>query len=492
MANSVLRRYTPPTCTLEISAKGSALSRWTDRPVLKNLRFQLGFDDPRLPEDQQVTVRGDRAELETLADVVSNYVQNLLDLPPDEVPIHSLSGAAEPMALRSTADVSSPLTYLRPSIPAHAESNATNRGMHLEAKGLTQHVFWLGSLANAQTGDKITLSTLQLFDLANALDDYGADSLALPSLGRPQWLTTTPGWAKVAAMLVLALGVTSVLGKFIVDLSSSTVQTASAPAESNEQLAEPDPSDDFNDEFDDFGARLPDAGATPAPGFSLSPLPSLSPSAAPNAPRANVVPIPQTPRSRPTNPSGGSQPRPATPPGDIRPLPPLASVPPQAATAPPQAAQGSGAVVTQIPDIAAAPAPNARGSQPSAPSAEAFSSDSALTTEAAPSQAAGSSPTSTAFDSLPQVLEARTYLQQRWTPPDTLTQTLEYRLSLNEDGSVKQITPLGEPSRLYVDRTNLPLIGEPFVSPFEPGQSPVLRVVLSPDGRVRTFLEALN
>jgi hypothetical protein len=35
----------------------------------------------------------------------------------------------------------------------------------------------------------------------------------------------------------------------------------------------------------------------------------------------------------------------------------------------------------------------------------------------------------------------------------------------------------------------MPLVGEPFVTPSQTGQSPRVRVVLSPDGQVRTFLE---
>ncbi|HAJ59880.1 MAG TPA: hypothetical protein DCP31_11910, partial [Cyanobacteria bacterium UBA8543] len=64
LSNSVLRRYTPPTCTLEIAAKSSPLSRLTGQSVMKDLRFELRFDDPRKPEDERVIIRGDRTELE--------------------------------------------------------------------------------------------------------------------------------------------------------------------------------------------------------------------------------------------------------------------------------------------------------------------------------------------------------------------------------------------------------------------------------------------
>ncbi|PSB41334.1 hypothetical protein C7B67_26775, partial [filamentous cyanobacterium Phorm 6] len=74
----VLKRYTPPTCTLEITAKSSPLSRWAGQPVFKSLNFELRLDDPRLPDTEHVTLRGDRLQLETLHQAVSSYVQNLL------------------------------------------------------------------------------------------------------------------------------------------------------------------------------------------------------------------------------------------------------------------------------------------------------------------------------------------------------------------------------------------------------------------------------
>ncbi|NJL84021.1 MAG: DUF4335 domain-containing protein [Chloroflexaceae bacterium] len=81
-ARTVIHRYTPPTCTLEISAQSSPLSLWVQRPVLRELAFLLRFDDPRLPEAEQVTIRGNAAQLESLWEAVSVYVQSLLVAPP--------------------------------------------------------------------------------------------------------------------------------------------------------------------------------------------------------------------------------------------------------------------------------------------------------------------------------------------------------------------------------------------------------------------------
>ena len=95
------------------------------------------------------------------------------------------------------------------------------------------------------------------------------------------------------------------------------------------------------------------------------------------------------------------------------------------------------------------------------------------------------------LDTIPQVAEVRQYFQARWQPPESLKQTLEYRLTLSKDGSLERITPLGQAAKIYLDRTAMPLLGEPFVSELEPSleQNPEIRLVLSPDRTVRTFME---
>lgn len=88
-----------------------------------------------------------------------------------------------------------------------------------------------------------------------------------------------------------------------------------------------------------------------------------------------------------------------------------------------------------------------------------------------------------------QVAEVRNYLQQRWNPPSGLTQALEYRLLLNRDGSIERISPVGQASLEYIDRTNIPLPGERFVSALEGEANSKIRVVLTPNGKVQTSLE---
>jgi hypothetical protein len=109
--------------------------------------------------------------------------------------------------------------------------------------------------------------------------------------------------------------------------------------------------------------------------------------------------------------------------------------------------------------------------------------------ESAPTTPTPTSETSTLLDTIPQVTEVRQYFQQRWQVPEGLKQTLEYRLVLNPDGTLKRIIPLGKAADIYLDRTPMPLLGEAFVSPLPLSSPQTIRLVLSPNGKVRTFLE---
>ncbi len=199
LSNSVIRRYTPPTCTLEVGAQSSALSRWVGKSVLKQLRFELRFDDPRLPEEERIAIRGDRDQLEALCAVVANYVQEFLQKSPESFSL-----------IRATQD----------SIPASEDSkqprnsfNSFNSQMpggqiRIEPSGHLTHKLFLGSLISQASTPAIQLTLLQLFDLATALDEYSNDVIALPNLNtnRSRRTFALPEWAPVAAVLVLAVG----------------------------------------------------------------------------------------------------------------------------------------------------------------------------------------------------------------------------------------------------------------------------------------------
>jgi len=461
MSYSVLRRYTPPTCTLEIIGNPSPLSRWMNQPVLKNLRFQLNLDDPKLSKDEWVTLRGDRTQLEALCDAVSTYVQQFLE----QAPI-SLNGKTTSSHLGGLAVLSAP-----ESSPVLRDGSPNVAGISFQPKGLLSHELVLGSLATEETGSTVHLSTLQLFDLANALDEYTTEVVTLPNLqpARSGWLKGSPSWAKVAAVALVVVGLSTSIAKLLDGsyTAKTSAPTTSQGASSNDQK---------------IATQLP-PGTTeqpstlPLPDQKLPPFPPIGSTISPGSSASPKVTVPSY---VPPLPSTG------------RPL--VASKPSErssssfAAKTRQDTSAGEGRQAQSIPAPLSAPQLKPELST-AAPSARASGSVAALNAGRQSNESAAQN--STAFDTIPQVAEARRYFQQRWTPPQGLAQTLEYRLVINSSGSIQQILPLGQTAGDYIDRTGMPLVGEPFVSAMKQ-QSATIRLVLNPDGKVQTFLESVG
>ena len=546
LSNSVLRRYTPPTCTLEIVAKSSPLSRWVGQSVLKDLRFELRFDDPRKPEDQRVTIRGGRTELEVLCEAVNSYVQDFLGSSsaqlaiPFQSPINGTdsmpgtdqdgynephSGSAVNHSASVTAQASEEeLDKRANSSSAHGlESDSKLRTLnpptfateiYLQPRGLLGHDLFLGRLATEESGPAVNLSVLQLFDLATALDEYVTDVVALPNLNPPlSWRKSLPAWTPTAAAVLVTVGVTATTVKLLD--RANTKQQAAAPTAGQTPILRQSP----------LLSQVPLAPTTP---ISPLPTPVLPPSIASSPkllpPPAVTVPPPGTltapERQRPTlsiNPANSSPAaiadspkRPGLIPGGIASLPSPAgtsrnpSSPSSARTTASRSPSASTPAQQTKPSVANVPP--APPPLPALPSLQTTPASSDVAQSAAPSPAArttsasgasnqsesasaGNAANSKLSDTIPQVAEARSYFEQRWKPPSGLTQTLEYSLSLNPDGSIQRILPLGKAAGDFIDRTNMPLPGEPFVSPVQGTGNPRIRLVLTPDGKVQTFLD---
>jgi hypothetical protein len=142
---------------------------------------------------------------------------------------------------------------------------------------------------------------------------------------------------------------------------------------------------------------------------------------------------------------------------------------------------------TNFPSLNPAPSPPPNLIDPAVPPPASGTRSATPSAESAPANNGGGD--SKLSDTIPQVAEARNYLQQRWKPPADLTQTLEYSLTLDTDGSIQRILPLGQAAVEYMDRTGIPTPGKQFVSPVARGGNPTIRLVLTADGKVQTFLE---
>ncbi len=522
----VLKRYTPPTCTLEVTAKSSPLSRWAGKPVLKSLSFELRLDDPRLPDTQHITLKGDRPQLESLHEAVNSYIQNFLgESSPWETSLtseisYSISEPDSPPTARSAVMLDAAVNPydIRTSAPKTSDLPVPP---HLEPRGLLSHNLFLGSLRVGESGPVVGLSTVQLFDLATALDEYSSEVMALPNLSRSPKRSQPVSWLKVAAMVVASVGLTTGAIKM---LQVRQAQIASAPTS---------------------GASSPSAPQNLAIGVSPSPSPTTTsptptPSATPTLPPLPPPPLSSSPSSSPSLPPIAISPAPATtnkpspiqqpallfpannntlnatskvaPPsqGQVITIPAPAELP---ISAPSQLSPGS-KVVPPVPPrlgpVAAPPLPPSLSAhfpipqQPSALSriqsiAPSASTELPVLKDTQPKsesddnkQASASKTNRTLFNTVPQVSEAKTYFEERWKPTEGMQETLEYSLQIDETGSIQNILPMGKAAGDYIDRTNMPLVGEPFVSAVSNGKPPRIRVVLRPNGRVQTFLEESN
>lgn len=515
LSNSVLRRYTPPTCTLEIAATSSPLSRWAGKSITKDLRFELRFDDPRQPEEERVTIRGNAQDLEMLSDAVNSYIQNFLnsstELPltlgtatngnsPSENRPNGQSNTHLPQNVNTFEQTSSQevIGFDQASAVNHTPSNIhsfhprTAPEIHLQPKGLLSHELFLGDLATAESGLSVDLSVLQLFDLATALDEYAAELVALPKQNNPlAWKKAPPAWTSAAAMVALVVGITGGIAYFNQQNKPQTTALKTQPTPVLTPLSPlPVPVAPV------VISPLP----TPVVPPSLATVPTLPPPSPVTVPAPGTATLSQglkTPNTVVTSPTAISPGgisivprRPTIPNSNIGSLPPIATAP----STPRSPANSAARTTPTQPPLPKAPTTPPQLDLPTlTPSPESATTAQADSSRTRGGAAPDASPTADAnnklSDTIPQVAEARNYLQTRWKPPADFSQTLEYRLNLGLTGSIERVDPLGQAAAKNIDLTGIPKPGEPFVSPVSNGSNPKIRVVFKPDGTVSTFLE---
>ena len=532
LSNSVLRRYTPPTCTLEIAAKSSPLSRWVGQSLMKDLRFELRFDDPRQPEEKRVTIRGNAGDLEILCDAVNSYVQDFLDPSSMQLPLSLRTSAtatdltpeahpsqnfttnpglfvntSNPVATRSSEEelkefdnaASFPAAKSDPKLRSFQPRTAATE-IYLQPKGLLSHQLFLGQLATEESGSVVNLSVLQLFDLATALDEYAAELVALPKLNNPlSWKKATPAWTSAAAVALLAVGVTAGGVKFFNQPNKQQTANSKAgqqptpigqapiaqvPPPLSPVPISPLPTPVVPPSLASAPKLPPPSAVTlPAPQTAPLPPPIQGPTSSVNPSPATITLLPQRPAS-PLSGGIGSLPAPSVPTnpskrasGSSTENSPTRTNSPTALTAPPP---------LNLPKLKPAPIPEnltaqavpSPGVRSGSPSADVSQAESAPATNAATNNSL--------LGEKAQVAAVKNYLQQGWKPPSDLTESLGYTLWLNADGSLQRVEPQTSTAAKYIDRTGIPLVGQPFVSPIEGGRNPIIRVRFSPDGKVET------
>jgi hypothetical protein len=475
LADRVLHRYTPPTCTLELWAKQS-LFGWHSPHLPQDFRFELRFDDPRLSEDRQVTVKGDRVQLDRLCDVVSGYIQNFLE----QTCSHHLGTNTPSSACVATVE---PLLY------------APSDSLSFTPQGLLSHQFCFGLLESpSHVNPLVFLTTSQLLDLTNALEEYSRDLTPKleersPTEGKSFWV-----WTGAALLGLIAVGLAGA-GLKVFSPRSAEVGNITPMLPVHTQFT-----------FTEILPPIP-----PAPSKNPPSNPSLPTSLAlrdPLPPPTTIAAASPPPRNPTVNlvvpPARVLLPPPAVPPAPpsqtimIVPAtgnPNLPPPPPGSAMANPFIPPVNSQANLPILPPQGAPIPNFQGQViPSAPQLPPLAmnsqtpSQSALPPGVKPLVAPTNNNTNL-LDTIPQVAEIRNYFQEKWQPPDNLSQTLEYRLRIKSDGSLDQSIPLGKAASLYLSQVPMPNQGQKFVSPLPMPEEQTVRLVLSPNGTVKTFLE---
>ncbi|MGB3508598.1 MAG: DUF4335 domain-containing protein [Microcoleaceae cyanobacterium] len=535
------RSYTPPTCTLKVTAKGFALLAWMGLP--RRQRFHLSFDDPRVSEAEHITIRGERAQLDTLHKVITTYIQEFLnnsaDVPlyPESTGVENDGNATLQYSHTKIQDNTFPVTDAQVSIPDSPLpiENLENQKIYLQPRGLLNHDLFLGELANKESGSFITLSMLQIFDLAIALDECAADLQTLPQFQSDGEGKTIPEWLGSAILIMITAGMTAgaikLYDRYAVNKKPQDETIASDPAINNNQPTSP--------QISPTATPLPTPTTSPPPTLpspppnlptpTTSPLPIVKPSPIqtppPLFPQPNSAPIPPanlpppltdfsgTPQNQggaatlviPPAPSltppplpppaipnyGGipAQPRPLVQPPPNLQIPPPPSLP----QLPPQIPRRG---VRPFVDVARIPVnvpekielPPLEDVQPTV-----MEQEKDATAALDPNlPAKGSKSKYPLFDKIPQVVEVREYFQTTWKPPKDLDKNLQYSLLLNGDGSVQKVIPISRASVDFYSTTNMPIEEEMFVSNIEGGKTAKIRVILNSDGEVMTFLESLN
>lgn len=476
LSDSFSRRYTPLTCTLEINAQTSALSRWSRQPVLKQLQFHLSFDNLLHSDNQPIQVSGDRTQLDALCDVVESYVQTLLNqLPTNWQPAQPETPPVvdQPDRFESTAsqDGTARVTGAMASMPESFET----QGIYLKPKNRLSHNLFLGSLMTETSGPVVNLSTSQLFDLASALEEYAAELIALPNLEQQSsvqgagqspiaWVRGTPLWAQTAAVAVVAVGITTAA----LQLANNSNPISQRPNEPISSLPSPGPGNA------PIPPPPPPPGSTPLPSdLSTVPLPSTLPNP---SDLPNIEPPPDSSTS-----SGQTTSKSESKSAAKKTTSPLAI---------PSAGNQIIAIQPKYPTVSQTMAARKAAAKSKASGTTSYSTFG--TTSSSTSQSQSSQAKETAFDAIPQVAEVRSYFKKTWLPPKGLKQSLQYTLILNPNGSIDRALPRGQAADTYLDRTPIPLANEPFFTPIKSGSRPKVRLVLSPDGSVKTFLESSN
>ncbi|MEM7761360.1 MAG: DUF4335 domain-containing protein, partial [Cyanobacteria bacterium P01_A01_bin.40] len=371
---------------------------------------------------------------------------------------------------------------------------------YLESQGLVNHKLYFGNLLHDGDDDYIKLSTVQLFDLVTALEAFQAEIATLPDTKQSVSPTRKmlPLWSGIAAVAIAGVGITTILFQSSQqqNTASSPETQSSAPAEipELEEIIPPPTPETAKKPISQprLTEALKSANRLPPPPAVDTPKPK------PDIPDPADYPLPEVARQSGLNSSQKSETTAKQKDSSTTVIPQSNPVQ-EEIIAQDNIIQDNGRELKLAPETA-----RLRTESPATLPAQDRSNqiDTIINSEVDVQNDSGVQPTrdqmsqpnsNLALRDAPvqpsQIQEITNYFQNQWQPPANLKQSLEYRLLLNPDGSIKKIIPLGKASRLYLSQTKIPVNGESFISPPTASQSTTIRLLLNPDGKVQAFIE---
>jgi len=378
-----IKRFTPPTCSLEI---------WEKSAQTKAPHFVLNFDDPKFSQEEQVSIQGEPSQLPELSQTVKEYLQLFL-----KDPLKNLS--------------------------------FTHQGnlLHLTRQEGLKHLLSFRNLEFSR--NSINLSTSQLFDLVDALEQYELSGT------KPK---ASQNKAAKIALISLFVGL-GLLGLYLWRHSIKI----------NKKTPSPTIFKKITSTKNEFPVIAPSQLPSPKPiPSNLVVPPTLAKQTAIAPPSVVVIPSPKIVENQPQAPVN------------------MAIYP----SAEPITAAANN---NELP----LPAPLKNEAPP------------ALTSERIAKVDEHPLESTYLLDTIVQVREVREYFQKNWKVPQDLEHTLEYRLQINPQGAIIGIIPLGRSASIYLNQITMPALNQPFVSPLSNKETATIRLVLLPDGTVKTFLE---
>lgn len=489
--SSSFRRYTPPTCTLEIYHPHSFWGNFGSKPFPQHFSFQLHFDDPRLPQDDRSSIVGDRNLLEKLREKVDEYLNNYLQ-------INSI---------------------LDECLACELPSENQEEFISITRDSAYRHRLFFHSFFPKGEIVEVILTNTQLLDFVNALWAYHLDAIKV-TVDPDDSISSNLGLTITITALVCLIG-GSILWRY-------EQQTVSNPTgeELNQEAIKPN-----------IEPVIPPSSLDPKtlPPIITPEVPENLKNRNPLSPPPTITPPPQVGETNTANNDmvnnnkGKSQrteviiaPPPLAPPISNLPPPPVViedtnpaniiSLKPSIPVATPsfQAGQSPGTSTPEYPSYLSSlpvlqssnseklqnplPRPSKNISNVTQPGINTLNSISPSVIENMPDfreQISRLNSSSNETKSAEVVSgEVKQYFQNKWQPPENLKQSIEYRLNFNQNGSVTKITPIGQVAIIFLDRTKMPLLGEKVTSPFTDVNQVTIRLILSPNGNIQTFHES--